>query len=624
MEKARRRISFVLAVCMSLFHLYTGWFGVLENMKQRPIHLAFILSLAFLNYPVVKRKGYKVLSFIVDLILILIGFFVPFYLYSIYSQIPFKAGSPSPFDIWLGFITIALVLDATRRVIGWALPLLAIFFLLYCRFGPLFPEVIAHGGFSIETIMGTEFLTTEGLYGVALGVSATYVVLFIIFGAFLKASGTGDFFIDASQALLGNFRGGAAKIAIFASCLFGTISGSPTANVVGVGTFTIPLMKRIGYKPHFAGAVEAVASTGGMFMPPVMGASAFIMAEVLGISYFQVCVAAAIPATLYYVALLFGIDFEAVKISLKGLPKSELPDLKKVFSNGFFFLLPIIILIYSLVVLQQSPLKVAIWAILGAAAVGFIPKKEKRLNIKKIFVALEEGAKQTIVVAVACAAAGVVIGSLMQTGLSMKLSVTMLDLSMGNLYLLMLFCMITSLILGMGLPAVACYVILAVFGAPALIKAGIPQIAAHLFVLYFGVISCITPPVAIAAYAAASVAGSDPMKTGFTAFRLGLAGYFIPFSFAIRPGLLMGGSIFQIVLSLIHTLVAVWALAAGCEGYLFMRMNLFTRGILILASILLVSPGMFTDMIGYSLIMVIALYLLITKLKLRKLGEPIY
>lgn len=624
MEKVRQRISFVLAVSMSLFHLYTGWFGVLENMKQRPIHLAFIMGLAFLNYPISKSKKYDVLSFMVDLILIMIGFFVPFYLYFIYSQIPFKAGSPSPFDILLGLITILLVLDATRRVIGWALPALAIFFLLYCHFGPLFPEVIAHGGFSVETIMGTEFLTTEGLYGVALGVSATYVVLFIIFGAFLKVSGAGDFFIDASQALLGKFRGGPAKIAIFASCLFGTISGSPTANVVGTGAFTIPLMKKIGYKPHFAGAVEAVASTGGMFMPPVMGASAFVMAEVLGISYFQVCVAAAIPAVLYYVALLFGIDFEAIKTKLTGLPKEELPNFGKILSQGFYFLFPIFILLYSLAILRQSPLKVAIWAILGATAVGFIAKKERRLNIKKILEALEQGAKQTIVVAVACAAAGIVIGSLMQTGLSMKLSVTMIDLSMGNLYLLMFLCMITSLILGMGLPAVACYVILAVFGAPALTKSGVPEIAAHLFVLYFGVISCITPPVAIAAYAAASVARSDPMKTGFTAFRLGLAGYFIPFSFAIRPGLLLEGSLFQIIFSIIHTLIAVWALAAGCEGYLFMKMNPLIRGVLILSSILLVSPGVVTDLIGYSLIGIIAVYLLVRKIKLRRPGESIY
>lgn len=402
------------------------------------------------------------------------------------------------------------------------------------------------------------------------------------------------------------------------------ISGSPTANVMGVGVFTIPLMKKTGYGPVFAGAVENVASVGGMIMPPVMGASAFIMAEVLGISYTDVCIVAALPAVLYYVALYFAIDFEAAKRTLKGIPKEQLPDKRKILLQGYY-IFPVIVLIYSLVIAHESPLKAGIYATLAAFIIGFIGRREERWTLEKLLNAIHSGAKQTIIVTLGCAAVGVTIGSMMQTGLAMKLSSMIIALSGGKVYLVMLLNMVVALLLGTALPAVACYIILAVFGAPSMIEVGIPPMAAHLFILYFGVLSDITPPVGFSAYAAGSLAQANPMKVMVTATRLGLAGFIIPFAFATNYAFLMEGSIFQIVLAGFSGVLAVWVLAAGTIGYLFFRLHWLLRPLFILAAFfLVVDTYIYIKLISYGFVAVMSVVLFFWKLKHRKEGEPIY
>jgi TRAP transporter 4TM/12TM fusion protein len=596
-----------VAVSMSLFHLYTAGYMVFTAMVQRSIHLAFALVLIFFFYPVGPRSSGKKIPFL-DWALILLSLLSCFYITINWEALSeaVRIAEPTRVDMILGIIATLLVLEATRRTAGIALPLVAIAFILYGFVGPYMPGILNHPGIPLNQFIGMNYLFSEGIFGVPLGVSATFVIVFIIFGGFLEESGGGRFFIDLACALFGAVRGGPAKIAIFSSGFFGTISGSAVANVVGTGTFTIPMMKRIGYRPHFAGAVEAVASTGGLIMPPVMGAAAFVMAEILGVSYVSVCVAAALPAVLYYFSLFLFIDLEAARTGLRGISREEKPVLKQVFRDGGHLLFPPLLLVYLLAFIQWSPMKAGFYAIAATIACSML-RKNTRLDGRKLAAALRKGATGALQVAAVCACAGIVVSIVSITGLGLTFSSVLIQASQGNLFLLLVLTMIASLILGMGLPATPCYIILAVLAAPAIVEMKISPIAAHLFVFYFGCISAITPPVAVAAYAGAAIAAADPMRTGYTAWRLGLTAFIVPYMFIYGPPLIMAGTVREVIQASATALIGVAFLAGSIQGFVLTRLVPLERIFLFTAALLLIKPGWMTDLAGMGIAILIAL-----------------
>jgi len=566
-------------------------------MQQRAIHLLFALVLILILIPSIKGK-YSGLGLTIDIFLISLGLLVLGYVAVFQYDILYRAGSYSNFEIILSGCGILLVLEITRRTTGIVVPLVSLLFLAYSLLGQYCPEIIAHKGFSLSRTVSSIFLHTEGVFGIALDVSASFIFMFILLGAVLRASGTGELFIGMASALFGHVRGGPAKIAIIASCFFGSISGSAVANVAGIGTFTIPLMKRLGYSGTFAGAVEAAASSGGQLMPPIMGAAAFIMAQMLDVPYVTVAVAAAVPAILYYISLFIGVDIEAQKKNLRGLPREELPKIKDVFSHRWHLLISPLVLVYLLGVLQFSPQVAAFYAIIVSVLASMMTLKT-RINFWKIINAMEETAKDALGVAAACACVGMILGVLMLTGLGLKLSGILLTISGDNLIVMLILTMVTSIILGMGLPVTACYLILAVMVAPGLTSLGISALAAHLFVLYFGVISNITPPFALAAYAAAAISGADPNRTGFTAFKLGCVSFTIPYIFVFWPGVILKDTLLMIIVACLVGIASIAMLAVALGGYLKGgKVTLLARGLLLIASILVIFPGMWTTIIG--------------------------
>jgi TRAP transporter 4TM/12TM fusion protein len=608
----RRPVGFIaliisiVAISMSLFHFYTGGFGLWLALKQRALHLAFTLALIFLLYPTTKKGigSDKSKVPLWDIVLAILGAITSLYLIIYYKELVFRAGLPSRIDLIMGGITILLVLEATRRSIGPELPIVVIVFLIYAYFGSHMPGFLAHRGYSLERIIEHLYMQTEGIYGIPLGVSSSFVFLFILFGSVLNKTGMGKFFIDLSMALAGHTTGGPAKVAVIASGFMGSINGSSVANVVTTGSFTIPLMKSIGYKKDFAGAVEAAASTGGQIMPPVMGAAAFVMSEFLEIPYIKIAAAAIIPAIIYYIAVITMVHLEACKYDLKGLPKERLPKAKEVLKEKGHLLVPIIGLVY-LLVRGYTALFAAFWAIVMSLAISMV-KKETRLNLKGFLGAFEDGAKGALGVAAACACAGMVVGVVTLTGLGLKIANGIVSLGGGNLLLTLFFTMIASILLGMGLPTTAKYIILSIMAAPALIQLGVLPLAAHMFILYFGVIADLTPPVAVAAFAAAGIAGGNTMKTGFNAVRLAVAGFMIPYIFAINPALMgLGGSFLQTIQLVITSLAGVLSLGAAAGGYLLVKTPFYERILLLISAILLISPDLITDIYGIIILITI-------------------
>lgn len=596
----------IIAISMSLFHFYTGGFGLWLALKQRALHLAFTLALVFLIYPTTKKgigsDKNKVPFF--DIIFAICGAAGCLYLIVFYKELVFRAGLPSNLDLIMGAMIILLVLEATRRAIGPELPIVVIVFLLYAYFGPYMPGYFAHRGFSLKRIIEHLYMQTEGIFGIPLGVSSTFVFLFILFGAVLNKTGMGKFFIDLSLALAGHYTGGPAKVAVVSSGFVGSISGSSVANVVTTGSFTIPLMKSIGYKKDFAGAVEAAASTGGQIMPPVMGAAAFVMSEFLQIPYIKIAIAAAIPAIIYYISVMISVHLEACKNGLKGLPKEKLPKIKLVLKEKGHLLLPLIVLVY-LLVRGFTPLFSSFWAIVLSFAASMF-KKDTRLDLKGFLGAFEDGARGALGVAAACASAGMVVGVVTLTGFGLKIANSIVSLGRGNVLLTLFFTMIASLILGMGLPTTAKYIVLAITAAPALIHLGIMPLAAHMFILYFGIIADLTPPVAVAAYAGAGIAGGNTMKTGFIAVQLAVAGFIVPFIFATNPALMgLEGTVFRTMQLIFTSLTGILSLAAAATGYLFVETKLFERFLLFISAILLISPDTLTDLIGIVILAII-------------------
>lgn len=610
MEKLIHRMGKVvaiIAILMSAYHLYTAAFGPPEAMMHRSIHLVFTLVLIFL-LGLTTKTGQSKIKIFIDLNLLLFVLLSLGYIFLNYEYVVTRYAyvqSLNQWDFVFGVILTLILLEASRRMIGWALPITSIAFLLYAIFGEHLPGLMRHTGFSLETIVDQLYLTTEGIFGIPLGVSATYVILFVIFGAFLEQSGTGQFFMDFATSLVGGAKGGPGKISCVSSSLFGTISGSAVANVMVDGWLTIPLMKRTGFKHEFAAAVEATASTGGQIMPPVMGAAAFVIAEYTGIPYIDICKHALIPALLYYLALFMAIHFEASRTGLLGVPKEERPRLRWVMVTKGHLSIPLVVIIYFMLA-GYTPMYACIFATLSVVLIALL-RAETRMGLKKILGALEYGAMNMLPVAAACACAGIVVGTINLTGLGLKFTSLILFIAGDSLAPALIFTMIAGIILGMGLPTTAAYIVQAALLIPALIKLGVPLIAAHLFVFYFAIISAITPPVAMAVYAAAGISGSNIWKTGLAAMKIGATGFIVPFMFVYGPSLLLIGSFVPIVATVVSASVGVVALSAGLMGWLLKEANYFERGMLIGAAIMLIKPGLYTDAVGLVLLTLVVL-----------------
>lgn len=591
------------AVALSLFHFYTSGFGLLLAIKQRAVHLAFVLFLVYMLYPI-SAKGKKDSIPWYDFILGGLAVYAVIYHVIFFNDIIMRAGLPTFMDLAMGFIGIALLLEATRRVSNPILPLIAIFFLLYCYFGRSFPAMFAHRGFSIQRIINHMYMGTEGVFGIPLGVSSTFVFMFILFGSFLEQTGMGRFIIDLSMALAGGSTGGPAKVAVLSSGLMGSISGSSVANVCTTGMFTIPLMKSVGYKPYFAGAVEAVASTGGQIMPPVMGAAAFIMAEFLGVPYLQVAAAAIVPALLYYFAVLVQVHLEATRLGLKGLPREKLPKVLPLLKKKGHLLIPLAAIIYFLIA-GFTPLKAAYNGIWATLIVSFF-NKETRMTLPKLRDALDSGARGALGVACACATVGIIVGTATLTGLGLRIASAIITLSGGVLIFSLILTMIACILLGAGLPTTANFIVTSTMAAPALLQLGVAPMAAYMFVLYFGIAADLSPPVALAAYAGAGIAGADPMKTGGTAIRLALAGFLVPFIYVFNPMLvLVGFKTIPFILSIGTALLGVFLLGTSSIGFYKAPMAFWLRGIAFTGALGLLIPGIVTDSLGFAVLVAI-------------------
>ncbi|MBW1972175.1 MAG: TRAP transporter permease [Deltaproteobacteria bacterium] len=585
-----------IAVGMSIFQLYTGIFQ-LTAMNQRVPHVTLGFILIFLVYPFRKKSPKDRLTWdgiIFASIILFIGFYVLFTWFKKVGQIGME---PPLYELIMGSILIVLLIDGTRRALGWAFPSVAVLVLIYARFGEIMPDIFAHKNYSFERIVSSMFITTDGIFGMLAGISSTYIFLFILFGALLREVGGGDFFIDLAYSLFGYVRGGPAKVAVVASSLFGMLSGSGTANVAGTGQITIPLMKKTGYRPYFAGAVETVASAGGLLMPPIMGSAVFIIMEILGVSYFTIIKAATLTAILYYLGLFLMIDIEAQKIGLKGLPKKELPKLKDVLKNGWHFLIPIIILIYFLGVAKVSVTRAAFWTNVSVPIVVIL--RSRRLPIKQLIRGLEKGALTAVPVVAILSLGGIVVGMVTLTGLGLMMSSLLIQLSHGHLFLLLFFTMIASIIMGMGVPPVAAYIVLAILVVPALIKMGVYPLAAHLFVFYFSVIAGITPPMAPDAFVAAGIADSPMMKTALTACRLAIVIFILPYIFVYNTALLLTGNFFQIAWVSLSAFFGVFALAIALQNYWGKKLPILVRLLLFISALSLIIPGYKHNLIGF-------------------------
>lgn len=614
--KILERVLRVVAIAMSIYHLWAATFGAPEAMMHRSVHLTFTFGLIFLTSLSSRKKG---LSLVMDLVLLAAAMISMAHIFLNYEYVVTRypyVQSLSGWDFWLGIVVTLLLLEASRRTIGWALPLTAVAFLLYGLFGQHLPGLLRHTGFSLETLIDQLYLTTEGIFGIPLGVSATYVILFVIYGAFLEESGTGEAFTNFATSLVGGTKGGPGKISCVSSSLFGTISGSAVANVMVDGWLTIPLMKRAGFSPQAAAAIEATASTGGQIMPPVMGAAAFVMAEFTGISYVDICKHALVPALLYYLALFMAIHFEASRSGLLGLPKEERPSLSSVMKEKGHLFIPIGVIVYFMIA-GFTPMLACLYAIASVLPSSFL-RKESRMGLRKILRALEAGARNMLPVAAACACAGIVVGIINLTGLGLKFTGIVLDVAGGSLAPTLILTMMTGIILGMGLPTTAAYIVQASLLIPALIKLGVPVIAAHLFVFYFAILSAITPPVAMAVYAAAGISGSNVWQTGLQAVRMGATGFIVPFMFVYGPSLLLMGNWLEIIMAIISASVGVILLSAGLMGWFVGETRLWQRGLLVLSAILLIKPGLTTDLVGAGIALIVGLWQTVEKKRVAK------
>lgn len=591
-----------ICILFAAFQLYTATFGILDAHLQRAIHLTFGFLLIFLLYPT-RQSWSKTKMNPIDVLFALAGACSAMYIVYNYNELVLRAGMNTETDFIVALIGTVLVFEAARRVVGWPMIIVALVFLLYAFFGPYVPGIMAHRGVGLEEMFDHLFFTTEGIFGTPMGVSSTFIYLFILFGAYLEATGLGKFFIDLANAIAGWAAGGPAKVAVLSSGLMGTVSGSSVGNVAGTGSFTIPMMKKLGYRPAFAGAVEAAASTGGQLMPPVMGAAAFLMAEFVGVPYFDVVKAAVIPAMLYYIGVWLGVHYEAKKFGLKGTPRDQLPKFKDLFLEKGHLAIPLIVIIY-LLVSGYTPMRAALAAI-ALSIICACLRKSTRISFKQVIQGLIDGSKGVLGVLIACATAGIIIGVVTKTGVGLKVATALLDLAGGKLLPAMFFTMITSLILGMGVPTTANYVITSTIAAPALIQMQVPVLAAHMFAFYFGIVADVTPPVALAAYAGAGIAGANPMRCGVIAAKLAIAAFIVPYIFVLAPELLMiNATAFTITYSALTAIIGMWGVSMAMIGFCQNLLNLPQRLAFLVGGVCMIIPGTLTDGIGIALIIV--------------------
>ena len=591
--KALKLTVSVVAIAMSLYHMYVAGFGPPEAMIFRGTHLLFTLTLVFMLYPIKPDGGIGWRMF--DMVLLIGSWAFILHIFFNYEYVTYRTiyiDDLNTFDKIYAVVSVLIVLEATRRVLGWALPITALVFLAYAVFMT---------NLKLPVLMEQLYLSLEGIFGPTLGVSASYVMLFVLFGAFMERSGTGKLFMEFALAITGHTAGGPGKVSVISSALFGTVSGSAVANVMVDGPITIPLMKKTGFKPPFAAAVEAVASTGGQIMPPVMGAAAFVMAEFLAVSYFQVTLWAAIPAILYYVAVFFSVHFKAKRVGLLGVPKSELPSLGVVMRERGHLFVPIVIVFVTLVAGYSAPM-CALVGTLFCLPLALIKKSTREgIRWKSVIEALEDGARNTLLVAMACACAGIVIGCVTLTGMGISFTQFVVGLARELLPLALTLTAIAGIILGMGMPTTPAYLVMVSLLVPALVKLGAIAPAAHMFAFYFAILSAITPPVALAVYAAASLAKTDLWKAGWEAVRIGAAGFIVPFMFVYEPSLLLIGDWQDIASSFVSATIGTIILAASLQGYLIRSATMWQRAVLFVAAICLIKPGWKTDLVGLAL-----------------------
>ena len=589
----------IAAVAISLAMLWFNSYGKIMGMHLRGYHLATILPMVFLVMPWRKSKP-KCKPNIIDIVFAIASFYCMYHMvkqYDVFSTTGTRMGT---YDFYVAAIGILLIIEATRRTAGWSLVILSVFFLFYARYGNHFPGGFKIVPFSVNRIVYTMFYTDGAIFGTVCGVSATYIFLFILFGSFLGENKSSEFFTDLALAISGDKPGGPGKVAVLSSALMGSISGSAVANVATTGVITIPLMKRVGYKPHFAGAVEAVASSGGQILPPVMASAAFIMAEMVGVPYLTVISAALIPAILYYVACWIMLDLEARKNHLEGIPKEELPVLSYIMKTRGHLALPLIILIIMLV-MGRTALFAGFWGIIATIVISAI-RKDTRLSIPNYIAALRDGTLQMLSVAMPCAIVGIIVGVCSMTGVGVMMAGNIIKMAGGNLLLGAILAMLVCLILGMGLPTAACYITAGVVVAPALTGMGMPSIAAHMFVLYYSVLSNLTPPVALASYTAAGIAECSVNKTAFTGFKLGLTGFIVPFMFVFTDVLLLQGthSFVEIFVAIVTAFIGVLLLSFGLQkrAYIVGNISIAESIGYLFAAVLLMNPGVTTDAVG--------------------------
>ncbi len=591
-----------LLIAFTLFAISINTFIRLNAQVHRSMFIAFILFLAYLLYPARKnapKNTNKVPWYDILLAMASSGSFL--YMSFNYKQLISQAGSYTQFDMTIAIIAIILLLEACRRVVGLPILIVVSCFIAYAYFGNYVPGYFSHRGFSLQRIATHLYFTTEGVIGTPLAVCSTFIFLFILFGAFLERTGIGQFFIDIANSLAGKATGGPAKVAVIASALQGTITGSSVANTVSSGSFTIPMMKKMGYRPEFAAAVEAAASTGGQIMPPIMGAAAFLMSEMTGIPYSNIIIAAIIPAFLYFTGIMIMVHLEAKRYGLKGLPPEEIPNFFRLMLSYWYLLIPLVVLV-TMMMTGYTPARAALIAIVLSIVVSMF-RKETRMDFSTFLGALEAGARNIIGVGVACAVAGMIVGTVTLTGIGLKLANGLLALSGGNILLALFFTMIASIVLGMGVPTTANYVIMATITAPIVLQLGVDLLPAHMFVFYFGIVADITPPVALAAYAGSAIARSNPLKTGVQATKLAIAAFIIPYIFALNPSLLLIGSEpLDIILVTLTALAGMTGVAAATEGYIFAKMNPLIRIVSLIGGLMLIIPGIYTDLGGLALL----------------------
>ncbi len=613
----RQHITVIISVAFVLFQLYATLSGRIPAQILRASHLAFVQALAFLLFPAFKHLPRNTLP-LHDVLLAIVGAACWIYIVINFQQLVRRAGAYTPLDITVGAIGILVLIESCRRIVGLPILIIAVAFICYAFAGPYLPGFLNHRGYSFQRVVSHLFFNTEGIMGTPIGACSTFIFLFILFGALLESTGIGQFFIDMCNAIAGGASGGPAKVAVLSSALLGTVSGSSVSNTVGSGSFTIPMMKKLGYKGEFAGAVEAAASTGGQLMPPIMGAAAFLMAESLGMPYITIVKAAIIPALLYFTGIFITVHLEAKKLGLKGMPKDELPKFLPLFLRKGYMVLPLLVIIVFLC-MGRTAVYAALMGIVSALLIGIVSSfvdmaqgKKPTFTINEVVNIMCAAARNIISVAIACAMAGIIIGIVTLTGIGLKFGAGLISISHGIVFITLFLTMISSIILGMGAPTTANYLITSTITAGAIIGLGIEPLAAHMFAFYFGIIADVTPPVALAAIAGAAIAKAKPIRTAFQATKLAVGAFIIPYMFVFNPQMLMiNASVGNVIWIVFTALIGMFGVSSALEGYVFRRTGMAERALFLVGGLLCIIPESRTDIVGLLIIAVLVMFQLI-------------